>query len=414
VRHLWAVPLAFVAAAALTAMGLFALALMLGVATLAVSAAVQIALHGPLVRWQRQRQALLVLLRAARDGAAAGAGSALLQGVRSQAAVAHALLSALRVAWVDRLPILAEYANLVALAQYRNWARDLARLPAQRDGMRRVFLAVAGLEADLTLRAHLRAGPSTCRAEPASGLSLAFTELAHPLLDRAAPLSLQLNGHGAFITGQNGAGKSTLLRSVGLNVIVGQAFGFCYARQAQVPRVPVCSSLQIEDSLGTATSLYMAELQRARWLCQVALLPGGAVLLVDEIFRGTNPEESMAATAALAHELGATALLVMATHHRQLAAWLAPSLKAYCVTVGADGTQSLRPGVLERTNGLAMLTDYGFSAAMRAEAERFFAQADFNTTAPLTPRSCETPPARRCDEAGRSCGNADGAGAAGS
>ena len=376
VRHLWAVPLAFVAAAALTLAGQFAAAAVLGVATVVLSARVQIVLHAPLLQWQRQRRALQVLLQTARDSAAASATAAraspLLQAVQAQAAPARVLLRALRPGWADRIPALAEYANLLALTQYRRWGRELARLPLQRAALQQVLLAVAGLEADLTLRGHLRHGPATCRAQPVSGRAVAFSDLVHPLITDAHPLSLRLDGQGAFITGQNGAGKSTLLRSVGLNVVVGQAFGFCYARQAQVPRLPVCSSLQIEDSLGTATSLYMAELERARWLCDVALLPGGALLLVDEIFRGTNPQESMAATAALARELAATALLLMATHHRTLAPWLAEALQPWCVALDAQGLQTLLPGVLERTNGLAMLADYGFSETMRADAERVF------------------------------------------
>jgi hypothetical protein len=376
VRHLWAVPAAFVVVGALLALGQVAAGVLLGLATLGVSAWAQIVLHGPLQLWQRQRGALRVMLQAAQAATAAAPGrpGALLQTVQDQATTASPLLRALGPGWADRIPALAEYANLLALTQYRSWGRDLARWPAWRPGLRQVFLAVAGLEADLTLRGHLRHGPATCAAQPAAGRRLAFVDLVHPLLDEPHPLSLALDGQGAFITGQNGAGKSTLLRSVGLNVVVGQAFGFCYARQAQVPRLAVCSSLQIEDSLGTATSLYMAELERARWLCRMALEPGGALLLVDEIFRGTNPQESMAATAALAQELAATALLLMATHHRSLAPGLAPALLPWCVERDADGVQALRPGVLERTNGLAMLADYGFSPALRAEAERVFEQ----------------------------------------
>jgi hypothetical protein len=376
VRHLWAVPLAFVATAALAQAGLFAAAAVLGVAALVASAWVQIVLHGPLLHWQRQRRALQVLLQVAQHSAAAGtaggSSSPLLQGVQAQAGAARTLLRALRPGWADQIPALAEYANLLALTQYRRWGRDLAWLPAQRVALQQVHLAVAGLEADLTLRGHLRHGPATCAAEPVEGQALAFCDLVHPLIADPQPLSLQLAGQGAFITGQNGAGKSTLLRSVGLNVVVGQAFGFCYAGRAQVPRLPVCSSLQIEDSLGTATSLYMAELDRARCLCEVAALPGGALLLVDEIFRGTNPQESMAATAALARELAATALLLMASHHRTLAPWLAPALQPWCVALDAGGVQTLQRGVLARTNGLAMLADYGFSAAMRDQARRVF------------------------------------------
>lgn len=399
VHHLWAVPLGFAAAA-----GLFAAAAVLGgglvltaavlvlAAAVLVSGRVQIVLHAPLQQWQRQRRALLALVRAAlavnaarAPGAQPGAASAaaskarpaalahpLLHDVLAQHASARALLRQVGPRWTDQVPGLAEYANLLALTQYRRFSGQLAALREQRAAWQQLFMTVAGLEADLAVHAHLQFAQGTCVAEPAAGRTLVFDALTHPLLHPAHPLTLSLQGQGAFVTGQNAAGKSTLLRSVGLNVVVGQALGFCYAQRALVPTLHVISSLQIEDSLGTATSLYMAELQRAAQLSAAARAPGGALCLVDEIFRGTNPQESVAATAALAHELAAGALVLLASHHRVLAPWLAADLQPLCVERDAAGVQSLRPGVLERTNGLAMLADHGFSAATQAVAARVF------------------------------------------
>jgi hypothetical protein len=439
VRHLWGVPVAFAAAAGLAAAGLsgtpgaLAAGGVLFVAALLVSGKVQIALHGALLQWQRQRRALLALLQAARDvarvvkparpaqapaaasgpeadasaeAAAAGPGSAaeslhpLLHDTVALDGVVNRLWRQFAPRWSDRIPALAEYANLLALSQYRRFGAELDRLRAERPALQRVFTAVAGLEADLTLRGHLQHGPATCAAEPGPGRALAFTELVHPLLQPAHPLSLQLDGRGAFITGCNGAGKSTLLRCVGLNIVVAQAFGFCYARAAVLPAGRVFSSLQIEDAPAAATSLYMAELQRARALCAAAFRPGGAVLLVDEIFRGTNPDEALAATAALAQELASGGLLLLASHHRVLAALLSEELQPWCVARSATGVPGLAPGVLTQTNGLAMLADYGFAEATRAKAERVLswlqAQAAPDGGAATVPLLRRLPGARGC------------------
>jgi DNA mismatch repair ATPase MutS len=405
VRHLWLVPLGFAAAAGLFIAGHAAAGTAVLLVALLASARVQIVLHPALLQWQAQRRALLALARGALavGQAAAAQGAAahpLLQGVLATRDTAAALQRAVGPRWSDRMPVVAEYANLLALAQYRRCAQQLAALQALRKACQPLYCAVAGLEADLAVQAHLQFAQGTCAADLAPGRNLAFVGLSHPLLHPAHPLDVALHGQGAFITGQNGAGKSTLLRSVGLNVVVGQALGLCYAQQAQVPGLPVVSSLQVEDSLGTATSLYMAELQRARELCAAAQAPGGALCLVDEIFRGTNPQESVAATAALAHALAAGGLVLLATHHRVLAPMLAVDLRAVCVERGADGLQRLRDGVLERTNGLAMLADYGFSPATQAVAATVFdwlqAQAAGglpDAAAPALPRAAPPWPA---------------------
>jgi DNA mismatch repair ATPase MutS len=99
--------------------------------------------------------------------------------------------------------------------------------------------------------------------------------VVHPLL-AAAPLDFGMAQQGVFISGQNGVGKSTLLRAVGLNLVTARAFGFCYAARAVTPLLPVYSSMQNEDALGSGESFYMAELRRGRscwrWRAQAGRL----------------------------------------------------------------------------------------------------------------------------------------------
>lgn len=342
------------------------------VAALVLSARAQIALHGPMVLWHRQRRGLLALLDAA-------LALKPLQHPRWQAEAdalhgdVQRLRAALGPGWVEQVPAVADYANLLALYQYRRFGRELVQLRDERPSLQAVYRHVAGAEADLAVVLHLRNTPLTCAAEPAGPRELDLQDVVHPLVQPAHALSLHLDGQGALITGRNGAGKSTLLRTVGLNVVVARAFGFCYARRARVPAVTVVASLQVEDSLRTATSLYMAELDRARALSQATQQATPALVLIDEIFRGTNHLESVAATAALAHELAGRALLLLATHHVVLAPLLGEELQPLCVSHDAQGAQQLNPGVLEEPNGLAMLADYDFAPATQATAAQVLA-----------------------------------------
>jgi hypothetical protein len=224
------------------------------------------------------------------------------------------------------------------------------------------------------LRLHLRNTPLTCAAEPAGPRELDLQDMVHPLVQPAHALSLHLDGQGALITGRNGAGKSTLLRTVGLNVVVARAFGFCYARRARVPAVTVVASLQVEDSLRTATSLYMAELDRARALSQATQQATPVLVLIDEIFRGTNHLESVAATTA--HWRTNWPAVRCSCWPRTTWSWhrcWAKSCRPLCVSRDAHGAQQLNPGVLEDPNGLAMLADYGFAPATQATAAQVLA-----------------------------------------
>ena len=370
---LWVLPLAVLAALALGPLVNWVLAGVALAATLVVGARAQIALHADMTLWHGQRSALCSLLQVALDLAQVERHTPhpRLAHAPGHAKEAQRLLQRLRPGWVERMPGVADYANLLWLHQVRLFGRQRAGALAERPALQTLYWHVAGLETDLALWRHLRLTPVHCAATPASAGNLVLQGVVHPLLADAQPLNLQLQQQGALITGQNGVGKSTLLRTVGLNVIVARAFGFCYAQSAQLPCDPaftVVSSLQVEDSLQAATSLYMAELARARSLLQAVAQQGPVLVLIDEIFRGTNPQEAVAATTALAQALCAQALVLLCTHHVVLAPLLAAQMQAWCVQRHATGARTLQPGVLAQTNGLALLAEHGFDAPVQASA----------------------------------------------
>jgi DNA mismatch repair ATPase MutS len=194
--------------------------------------------------------------------------------------------------------------------------------------------------------------------------------MTNPLLDNAQPLTLDLQGRGAFLTGKNRVGKSTFLRGLGLNILSGRAFGFCYCTRAEIPLLPVWSSIQNEDSLETADSLYMAEMRRGETLLAVADRPSRAVFILDEIFRGTNNIESVSVTAAVVSHLADRALVVMSSHNLVLAPLLESRLEPLRIVRGdaQSDTLKLERGVIAETNGIKMMDDYAISERVRLNA----------------------------------------------
>lgn len=360
----------------------------------------QVKLHSTLSRWNRQRDGVVDMLLAAQAlgklaQPAHGPVHPVLQGFVAHHAEVNRLLTLLSPTWVERTPMLAEYANLFALHAYAELGERSARLQAQLPALRAVYAQLATCEAQLGLQEHLQEVQPVCWARPFTpgpGLpvqQLALRDMVNPLLDGAAPITLALNGTGAFLSGQNGVGKSTLLRAVGLNLLAARAFGFCYCQEARLPDVPVVSSIHIEDSLHTADSLYMAEMRRAQTLVQKLsdLGPecGGAVFLIDEIFKGTNHSESVAAAAAVLQHLAHGGLVLVSSHNVVLAPLLDPALRPLRLVRISPGDAAtalrLEPGVLTQTNGLQMMERYAFPDSVRATAARVHAQLSAATQA---------------------------------
>lgn len=331
--------------------------------------AAQTRYHLQIDHWNRRRASLQQMLRSCSLAAASNEPAlAAFAPLKQQAGRVN---RALADSAAQRLPIVGIYLDWLLQANVEHYFRTVKLMTAQRDFLRHCYLLCAQLDADLALARH-RAARATCWARRGDGITL--DDAIHPLLDAPAALSIALQ-QGAFISGQNGVGKSTLLRTVGLNLLTARAFGFCYARSAQLPMLPVMSSMQSEDSLLDGASLYVAELTRARALLDAAA-EGATIFLIDEIFRGTNHHEAVAAAAAVLDELAAKSIVLVSSHNLVLASLLEHRLLPLCVSRSGDGGLQLAPGVLLATNGIALLAQHGFSEAVDAKARRVFGWLD--------------------------------------
>jgi hypothetical protein len=321
-------------------------------------------------RWTRTVRALQMLLRAC--SLLDGSGLALAAPFTGRGAPAGRLSRALDRSMLSAsgVPGVRDYADWFSAADVRHYYRTLGLVFGQRDFLRECYWLCAQLEADVALARHLRDRRVWCWATRTGAPTLALDGGVHPLLGEARGLSVALDGKGAFLSGQNGVGKSTFLRMLGLNLVVARAFGFCYAAQASLPALPVVASMQNEDSLLGGQSLYIAELTRARALLERARGEQPVICLVDEIFRGTNHEESVSAAAAVVDELARHALVVMSSHNLVLGSLLAHALAPWRIVRGGDGGLVLEPGVLGRTNGVALLAEHGFDEAVQRRAEQ--------------------------------------------
>ena len=371
-RHLrWAKAL-WIAGLAVALAGAVGLGALLAFAYLVVWAAVEVRFHARLQRWKRQRRMALAMLRAVVElGALAHRiRHPVLEDVGTAVDDARRLLVALDLDASERTVMSADYLNLLTLHEYVAVPARQARLDAGLPALRALYAALAECDGRLCLMAWLREHRDTCWAQPSGACDLRLVDVRNPLLADAQPLSLELRGEGAFLSGENGVGKSTLLRSVGLNLLLARAFGFCHAAEAALPPLPVWSSMVHEDSIEVGDSLYMAEMRRAQTLLQVAERPEGAVFLVDEIFRGTNHVESVAGAAAVLNRLASAGLVIVSSHNVVLAPLLRARLAPRrVVRMGARGL-ALEAGVLQAPNGLAMMRHYAIPDAVRAEAQR--------------------------------------------
>ncbi len=236
--------------------------------------------------------------------------------------------------------------------------------------------AVGEFEALLSLSSYAFENPEDVWPEWVEELCYDGVGLGHPLLpsDHCIRNDLRLGDDLRLyvISGSNMSGKSTLLRTVGLNAVLALAGAPVRARQLRLSPLAVGASLRIVDSLPAGISHFYAEVKRLRELRELVDGPLPALLLLDEIFHGTNSHDRRLGASAVLRKLVDAGALALVTTHDLALAELAEGIGTKARNVHfEDQVQNgrmvfdyrMRPGVAGQGNALRILQSEGLLEA---------------------------------------------------
>lgn len=148
-------------------------------------------------------------------------------------------------------------------------------------------------------------------------------QLAHPLIaasERVAnDFATGANDKLLLVTGSNMSGKTTFLRTLGVNLILAQNGSPVCAASFSCCPMDILTSIRVSDSLQEHTSYFMAELKKLHQIIQQLQNGKPALVLIDEILRGTNSEDKTHGSEAFIKQLVQyNCLTLFATHDLML------------------------------------------------------------------------------------------------
>ena len=264
----------------------------------------------------------------------------------------------------------------------------------------RVVAALGEIDAALSVasyRAEQGAGWTKPRVL-SPGLQAELTAIRHPLVERAVPNTIAITpGHGALVTGSNMSGKSTFLRTVGVTTLMAQTLNTCLAAKYEAPILEIRTSIGRADDLLAGKSYYIVEVERLLELVRASNQEASQLFLLDELFRGTNAVERVAAGQAVLYELidgpsGSKPHVVMAaTHDGELVDLLQDRYSAYHFgdavgTAGLVFDHRLQSGPATSRNAIALLRLHGAPPTLVDRALSSAADLDRQRGVTLTAR----------------------------
>lgn len=274
-----------------------------------------------------------------------------------------------------------EFAKIFLLHDLVAICRVSGELNRYTDEMKALYQQVGELDA-LMATAAFTDNKDWCAPAFHEELSVSTGALCHPLLEHpvANDFVWQKN---TLITGSNASGKSTFIKALAVNAILAQTLMVCRADSLAMCRSRIMTAMAVKDSIARGESYYIAEIKALKRIMDAVRDDGLPVLcLVDEILRGTNTVERLAASCAVLESFAHKNLLcINATHDGELVGLLGDSYDNYHFRddlgdAGMVFTYRLHPGPAGGRNAIKLLSHLGFEEAVIRRAQSLAADFD--------------------------------------
>lgn len=157
--------------------------------------------------------------------------------------------------------------------------------------------------------------PNIIRGEKAD---IYMEEAYHPMIAEPVKNTIQ-SSHCVLITGSNASGKSTFIKTVALNVILAQTIHTAMCNKYECSQFKIYSSMALRDNLLGNDSYYIVEIKSLKRILDQIEEDIPTLCFVDEVLRGTNTLERIAASSQILKSFaGQNALCFAATHDIEL------------------------------------------------------------------------------------------------
>ena len=154
--------------------------------------------------------------------------------------------------------------------------------------------------------------------EKKAGCRIDVEELYHPLLTHPVANSLYAEG-GILLTGSNASGKSTFMKNMAVNAILAQALNTSLSKRYRGVVCRIMTSMALRDNLTQGESYFVVEVKSLKRILEASREKTPLLCVIDEVLRGTNTTERIAASeSVLAALRRANVLCLAATHDTEL------------------------------------------------------------------------------------------------
>lgn len=234
-----------------------------------------------------------------------------------------------------------EYLSMMVMLPFISYNFVIAKLINSEKEAKEVWRLLGELEVAAAVLNFRMIMPDTCQPIFTEEVVVRGKEVYHPLVARPVPNKVQWLQN-TLVTGSNASGKSTYVKSVAISCLLAATIHTALALDFSLPHGHVLTSMAVEDDIFEGDSYFVAEIKSVKRVLQLVETKIPCLCFVDEILKGTNTIERIAASASIVNWVGKfPSIAFVATHDIELT----EILKDSCQNVHFEEQVTAKNGV---------------------------------------------------------------------
>lgn len=221
------------------------------------------------------------------------------------------------------IDVIVDYVRMLTHIDLIKFNSMIRIIGSNKDAIMEVHSIIGSLDAYIAIASFrsMKENTGWCVPKLTDEKSINVTNIYHPFLEE--PVFNSYNSDKcALITGSNASGKSTFLKTIAISGVMAQTVATVCASSYKAACFRIMTSMALNDNIFNNQSYFIVELQSLKRIVDSGNdIP--VLCCIDEVLRGTNTIERIAASGQILRSLSESgALCFAATHDIELAAIL--------------------------------------------------------------------------------------------
>lgn len=214
--------------------------------------------------------------------------------------------------------VLFEYLRILFLLDFISYNNIIKTISTYQKEYSKVWTIIGKMDAAIAIAFYRKSMGTYCTPTFTDKEELFFENMAHPLIEKPVSNTSSL-GKCTLVTGSNASGKSTYIKAIAINAILAQTINTVIAESWTMKPSYIVTSMAIQDNVLNGDSYYIAEIKSLNRIIQLIEEGKPCISFIDEILKGTNTIERIAASAAIMEWLSLNSgMNVIASHDIEL------------------------------------------------------------------------------------------------